>query len=122
MLLYKYHNTPQLTAYSDGPAGKNAKAIQKALDDWNSKTWHHYAMCWTPDQITLYVDGEEAGQSSRAEPVAEDWKYFTIGRDGFTPEGGHCAFDELRLYDKPLTPEQVSALFAAGGSVKKKVK
>lgn len=120
LLLYKYHNTPQITALADGPAGKNAQVIQKSLDDWDAKTWRHYVMCWSANELALYVDGEPVGNKPRTAPIAEDWEYFSIGRDGFTPEGGNCAFDELKLFDRPLTEKEVAALYA--GYSKKKVK
>lgn len=121
LLLYKYSTNAKLTVYCDGPAGKNARVIQKALDDWDAKTWRHYVLCWSPTKLVLYIDGEASGETARTEPAADDWKYFAIGRDGFTPEGDHCAFDELRLYAQPLTPEQVTALFKQDrGNLKKK--
>jgi len=93
----------QATGYVEG---------QARLDD---RTWHMLSAVYDgppSNQERLYVDGYEDGEGSLSRPPATinggTWR---IGRflSGGTPFRG--TLDDVRIYDRALTPAEVHALF-----------
>ena len=75
--------------------------------------WHHVALTVSDDTITLYVDGENAGDADGSlvfEPVSG----VTVARDpGFDFWTGMV--DEVRIYGRPLSDAEVRQNMAAEG-------
>ncbi|MBB2911731.1 RHS repeat-associated protein [Streptosporangium becharense] len=72
----------------------------------NDGAWHHVAFTIAGDKQTLYLDGAPVG--TLTQPVQKDVR-------DTTQIGGGLAgvYDELAVYDRPLTQAEVAAHFAA---------
>lgn len=83
--------------------------------------WVHIAFTIASDKNTIYFNGTEVLSSAMSAPI--DWtgcETFTIGSGGPTFSywnhlSDNSAIDDLRFFNKALTPEEVAAV--AGGTV-----
>jgi hypothetical protein len=77
--------------------------------------WHHLALTWDGATARAYVDGEPSG-SLDVPAVGFDDSPLLVGADNNT---GALAYfltggiDEVRIYDRPLSDTEVSALAAS---------
>lgn len=82
-----------------------------------AETTHHVAVTYTAAQATLYVDGEVA--ALQADPMAftvEQDNQFMIGAfNTALPFAGRL--DDVQIYDRAITEDQVRGLFEVPGSV-----
>jgi Concanavalin A-like lectin/glucanases superfamily len=75
--------------------------------------WHHMAITWSTTSATLYADGV-AISSDLIMPLVYDQGILTIGADKLTdgtvdvPMRGRL--DEVKLFDRALTPQEIQAL------------
>jgi hypothetical protein len=78
----------------------------------NATTWHHLALTWkSSGQVLLYLDGQLA-----ARQLAErlpDPTGILIGKDAGSGHGSAFDVDEIRLYARPLSAEEVAAIVSA---------
>ncbi len=110
-------------------------------DSWQSSVpagaldgrWHHYAFAWDPNGMAVHVDGRRVGMGDDSaspmkaalraadnggalyrfsRPAAFDRFYVGSRDDGSQWDG---AIDEIRIYDAPLSPEQIAKLAAEFG-------
>ncbi len=65
--------------------------------------WYHTLITWKGKEITLYVNGQEAGRNPDADWVINGST--ACRRIAFAPT---CQVDELTLYDKALTAEEAA--------------
>lgn len=73
--------------------------------------WHHLAATYDGAVLRLYVDGEEQGEGLKAQfTLNNSDKPFRFGWNGSVSPG---MLDEVMLYDRALTPEEVVALATA---------
>ncbi|MBM4039998.1 MAG: hypothetical protein FJ290_15955 [Planctomycetes bacterium] len=83
--------------------------IEEKLDRWDEGDWYHFAASWRRgDRVTFYVNGREVGRASarQAAWAAEAPKQLRVGSlDGRSP--ADALLDDLRVYDAPLSPEEV---------------
>jgi len=83
--------------------------VQRFLAHWQDGRWHHVAACWQRGhEMTLYVNGRKAGHRSGPAAVWQPnpAKFFYVGSlHGKMPAG--AIIDDMRVYDAPLTVEQV---------------
>ena len=116
---------PQFDAHSVGRVGSRA-----AVDDGE---WHHVAVTFENESkmIRLYVDGTPGGgpRRRRRGPGPAGGRRLALSADvpgyllkiGFSPRGcfGRHNFDgtvdDVRIYDRILSEEDVKALAEAGG-------
>ncbi|HEY6227153.1 MAG TPA: PVC-type heme-binding CxxCH protein, partial [Verrucomicrobiae bacterium] len=81
------------------------------------RTWHHVAMIRNGDQVTVYLDGktdpEISGKFGSTLP-SDSTQLFLGGRnDRFS--GLEGKLDEVAVYDRALSADEVAAHFKAGG-------
>ncbi len=87
---------------------------------WTANTmtdsaFHHVAVSWDGTTQTVYVDGTCACDVVPALPPVANPQPFTIG---CYPGAGSLltgSIDELRVYDRTLSPDEVGQLYAQGG-------
>lgn len=79
----------------------------------NANTWYHVAVCISTDAVVLYVDGKEVARSTdmkiRPSDIRPAINY--IGCSQFSADpllNGYV--DDFRIYNYPLTPEEVLAV------------
>jgi hypothetical protein len=99
----------------------NRKAIafdwyaKAATPDWKQGGWRHVALAWGPSGAALYVDGKPASDAPLKPGWAKDLKLgptFTVGTYQTFPAGG--AVDELGIWSRRLTADEVAALHGRG--------
>ena len=103
--------------YSDQNMGfcsiNNKKSQLKVFNPWKWKTneWHHLVYVWDKDTEKLYVDGNEEVTFKRnlsSNPVT----LLRVGTRGWGVEKGMTVIDELKIYNRPLTEEDINKEFA----------
>ena len=103
--------------YSDQNMGfcsiNNKKSQLKVFNPWKWKTgeWHHLVYVWDKDTEKLYVDGNEEITFKRnlsGNAVSQ----LRIGTRGWGVEKGMTVIDELKIYNRPLSEEEINKEFA----------
>jgi N-acetylneuraminic acid mutarotase/sugar lactone lactonase YvrE len=75
--------------------------------------WHNVGFIWDGTQRSLYVDGIEVAKDATAQAAlkpATGGLYIGAGRNLEAGTFFSGLIDEVRIYDKALTPEQIAAL------------
>lgn len=95
--------------------------VAVSAESFNDGQWHHVVTTFEPGKgLTLYVDGKKVAHNDAPQKALRMWGFWRVGGDGATgwpsaPTG--TAFpgqlDEIAVYDKVLTAEQVAAHWAA---------
>jgi hypothetical protein len=76
-----------------------------------AKQWHHFAYVFDGSQNRLYIDGNQAGSSTIA-PEASPTTVFEIGRWFNGSEYFKGSIDELRVYNRALSQDEIKAAMA----------
>jgi putative membrane-bound dehydrogenase-like protein len=97
--------------------GNKANEVLVGRTVLQPKTWHDVAMVRDADKVTVYLDGksepEIAGKLGATFPADSDQLFLGGRNDRFS--GLEGKLDEVAVYDRALTPEEVGAHFKAGG-------
>lgn len=74
-----------------------------------AETWHHLAVSWqSGGEVLLYLDGRPAGRQPAGQ--LPDPAGLLIGRDAASGRCSALDVDEIRLYARPLSADEVAAL------------
>jgi hypothetical protein len=77
--------------------------------------WHHCTASFDGEWMRVYLDGKEIGSLQRPGRIAvSPGVPAYIGSSGGTSEHFHGMLDDLRIYERALTPAQIAALYQAG--------
>ncbi|TVS14618.1 MAG: choice-of-anchor C family protein, partial [Planctomycetaceae bacterium] len=98
---------PHWRVYLQGPAGFDVRTYVEA-----DQEWHHFAITFSGNTLTVYIDGRRVRTASRSPDTASGPLLIGIApsRDlGSTFDG---ALDDIRIYDRALREDEVSALHA----------
>jgi hypothetical protein len=133
MLVYKYMSPQLLIFYiqAPGPDGKKQVYMARTMledKDWQPGSWHKIDVAWNAEGMKLYVDGVMPEvyykNSQRRIPqldfntppqlpqAATDGK-LVIGthprsqKNPATDPDRKTAYDEIKIYDRPLSPEEI---------------
>ncbi len=95
--------------------GNRSKGLLTGLAKVEPKSWHHVVMVREGERIRVYLNGNPKpdidGKFARSYPKSHP-QFFLGGRnDNFANLQGRL--DEVALYDRVLTPDEVSAHFKA---------
>ncbi|NPV45399.1 MAG: LamG domain-containing protein [Armatimonadetes bacterium] len=91
-------------------ATPEGQALSADVRSWRAGEWHHLAVTWSQaGELALYVDGNcVSRRQTPYDPVS--WPRLILGGD-FTGAGSaDAAFDEVRIYSRPLQQAHVMAL------------
>ncbi|RRJ97312.1 hypothetical protein Ga0100231_001780 [Opitutaceae bacterium TAV4] len=85
---------------------------------WKKGEWHHIVITWDNTRGTqAYVDGEWVAQSVATQWTPKPYERFFIGAaDARGLHPWDAAIDELTIYDRELTEDEVRAEFLKTGS------
>ncbi len=88
----------------------------KAEPAWSVGSWHQLAVTWKEKQYKYYIDGREV--ATRGGPLLPDkgWNRIKVGfLGGSWPSVGDetTAIDEVRIFGKPLSAEQIKTEYDA---------
>ncbi|MCX7088060.1 MAG: DUF6067 family protein, partial [Methylococcales bacterium] len=109
--LYKYYQDSKLLMLSTLDRGNGPYYSSSKIVTWKQGEWHHIAGTWSASGILLYVDGVPVS----SQPVDAIFpknleESFTIGDIPWSSiTSTKSLIDELRIYDKALTPRQILA-------------
>ena len=97
--------------------------LVSAKADWAPETWHHVAATYDGRQMRLFVDGQEDAASPKPieGEIDASGSPLGIGSSG----SGHlfCGIiDQVRLYDRALSADEIRASCAAGREAMRKQK
>lgn len=85
-------------------------------------TWNHIAMIWendADDEISIYINGTNRGTSTDGVgPYSTDTSNFLIGNNSATDSSFDGKIDDVRIYNYPLTNEQIKLIINDGSSTK----
>ena len=106
-----YGSSGRLLVYQ----GNQSKGLLTGLAQVAPKSWHHVVMVREGERIRVYLNGNPKpdidGKLARSYPKSHP-QFFLGGRnDNFANLQGRL--DEVALYDRALTPEEISAHYRA---------
>lgn len=116
-------NGGRLAAYRMAAEGKGSNSLAVPLSELNfsGDSWHHLVLNWerSGENLTLefYIDGGKVALRG-TKPYGADRKLWriTVGYSDYAHLNGDA--DELVFFNRPLTADEVSLLFRAGGNWK----
>lgn len=124
LLIYKVPDP--MISFLIGPLrSENGKKIWTELrgkaTSWKRDEWHFVTVTWGDGKGTLYLDGKSV---RRREIPNMPGEFIRFGAGGLYParwpKSGKSMIDELKIYDRVLTPEEVAAEYASGAKLIKK--
>ncbi len=119
--LYKYEDVGKRSAWSNkliflygsslrDPQGKPAfRLAATPRITFRRNEFHHVAFTWTPEKITLYLDGKPAAAGTVVKPA--DGKFTDIQLGAPTSPEAATVVDELHIYSRALDGKDIFALF-----------
>ena len=97
---------------ADGSPEPNFQRIfvRDTQEQWLS-LWSHWTFVYTPGQQEIYLNGELFASGTETGPIRQDTTGFVIGAD--TEHGNSVIgfMDDVRLYDKVLTVEEIEKVW-----------
>ncbi len=123
--IYKYTGGGGFLWFLSGNRQGDATAMQEVfarINDWQAGEWHHIAISYRPGGKTfigkesrqrIYLDGKLAGEKSIPEEMQptvfpDTWTVGPAERWG-APTVAHSAVDELKIFNRELSPEEIRA-------------
>ena len=95
-----------------GSAGRGGAPLV-AQTPVSDGAWHHVALVWDGSTRFLYVDGVEAGRRSASQmDRVTGAQRFGAGPRLDSAQFWHGSMDDLRMYDRALSAEELAALGA----------
>ena len=77
--------------------------------------WQHLAVTWNGPEIRVYMNGREISYKTPSNPMREAPEgvpyRIEIGSETGDQEVLNGEIDELRIYNRPLTPEEIGTLY-----------
>lgn len=98
-----------------GGGGANALTVEARHGVLKAEAWNHLAMSYDGDMLRLYVNGDAAGERKIGRRRVPGRDALAFGRrqdncgDGYHFRG---VIDEIRLYDRALSPAEVKGRYA----------
>jgi len=131
LMIYKYgHHVGNLLAYVADAGSSAAITSGKPFGKWNAKVWNHVVMAWDKNEVRMYFNGEACRPDALPKPIAMKTTKFWIGDDpwasaasGASPQefkatatsrNAKTLIDEVYLYNRALSDEEVAWAFANG--------
>ena len=123
--LFSTGASPEETLYLAPFEGGQLKLVARngdnfaeiAVEQVAQRKWHHFALTFDGTTASLYVEGELVGQAdfSTAMPADRILTYIGRGHDESAYLSG--MIDDVRIFSRALTPDQVKAEMDATASV-----
>ena len=87
---------------------------QTSSQDWKRGEWHHIAVVWASDYQRVFFDGKPIVTDSR-QLANEPMTALYLGARGWEAEKGTSILDELKIYNRPLSLQEIQAEFSRFG-------
>ncbi|MEO2004286.1 MAG: LamG-like jellyroll fold domain-containing protein [Candidatus Poribacteria bacterium] len=98
---------PHLDMFATGALRSCAGACVVGETQIPIETWTHVAVTYDAGTVTLYVNGEAGGSGSAESPLAGNNLPFRIGADSNGEGLFSGRVDEVRVYDRALSAEEI---------------
>jgi Concanavalin A-like lectin/glucanases superfamily len=80
----------------------------------NDGAYHHVAGTYDGTLMEVYIDGALQGQKANGGALVPSGVAASIGYDNSTPRNSVAALDEVALYNRALSQEEIQTIVAAG--------
>jgi hypothetical protein len=109
LFVYKFARWRHFTVHVSTDDAPRYESLKAGIYPWKTGEWHHAVVTWDAAYLRIYLDGEMASEASMPSPITDLGKTLAVGKDLATPQmaAGKTAIDELRIYPRPLFPEEV---------------
>jgi hypothetical protein len=110
--LYEYWTTDSLLMLTC-PETEGPYASSQVPTAFRPGEWHHIAGTWSPQGVQAYLDGKPAGTFPVSGSLPRELgAMLQIGDEPWQfPRTSSSLLDEVRIYDRALTPEHIAAHF-----------
>ena len=81
---------------------------------WKTGEWHHITVVWNKDYQRLYLDSKPVMTAARS-LAAEPFTVLYLGSRLWAVEKGTSILDELKIFNRPLSDDEVSAEYSRFG-------
>lgn len=95
-------------------AGETSSSILASPAGFDDTAWHHLVVVKEPTGSRTYLDGQQVHSSAMGGGTFKPGLGFFLGMNQVGTFGVEASFDELKVYDQALTPEQVQVLYGPG--------
>ena len=114
LYLYEYWVGARLLMLTCGDVSGPYASSQHPSDGWKHGEWHHIAGTWSPKGVMCYVDGHPTAPAPAPGSLPKALgTTFRIGDQPWQfPRTTSSLVDEVRIYDRALTPAHIKAHFA----------
>lgn len=90
----------------------NTEFTEACKTQWDFGVWYHYAMVYDGSTVTAYMNGEKIYEDYYHHPLEANPHPLNIGRDlPGNLEYLHGTLDDLRMYNRALSKNEVMALY-----------
>jgi hypothetical protein len=81
--------------------------------------WHHVAISYNGSTMTFYVDGSQVATQVVSGTISNQTALLDIGKEAAveSPKFFSGSLDDLRIYNRALSPTEIQQLYQAGGGV-----
>jgi hypothetical protein len=100
-----------------GGGTTGTKVVESTILQNDLINWHHHAVVWNGSQIKYYYDGVPVGTGwAQAAPSVGNAANLFFGQFGTGGDFFSGVIDELRLYNRALTAQDVVTLYSSGAA------
>lgn len=111
--VYKFARWRQFTFHVNTDDSDHYESLAAGIYHWQAGDWHHAVVTWDAAYMRIYLDGEICAEASIPSAIDDLGDVIYVGRELATPQfaAGETAIDELRIYPRPLFPEEVARAY-----------
>ena len=99
------------TAFGDGTSSFNENSPASAL---TTGIWQHIAVTYDKENWIYYLNGEDIGSDTHVEAIVNNDEPLTIGCRSTGNDYFKGLIDEVKIYSRALTAEEIQADYEAG--------
>ncbi len=113
IFIYKFARWRHFTFHVATDDADHYESLRAGIYPWQPGEWHHAVVTWDPAYLRIYLDGEMKAEASVPSPIDDLGDTIYVGRELATVQfaAGETAIDELRIYARPLFPEEVARAY-----------
>ena len=120
-ILYKCSTVFELRLQSNGALNTfltndvawHSSAVSPVYTDWDQ--WHHVVAVYNGSNVIIYRDGAQVGISgTETGNLPSSSQYLSMGRGSATTSYWDGKMDDIRIYNRALTADEIGNLYHAG--------
>ncbi|HEX5474874.1 MAG TPA: N,N-dimethylformamidase beta subunit family domain-containing protein [Vicinamibacterales bacterium] len=106
-VLYGYDNAPRPAGYINTGSGGDKAVAGTSAPALNA--WTHLALTFSNGTLSIYVNGVLAGSKTYSGSIRSTTQALTMGGNDVWGEWFSGTLDEIRIYNRALTPAEIQA-------------